>query len=142
MTIKSLVLGVAITTMFAVPAFAVTGDNPTPPPKLEEGVSSTQLLRGEPQRYRIVVDRPATLEISSEHLAGEHQGDTEYKQIKATLYDASGRVVTTASDPRGHFRISERVQPGDYILEVTGRNLSGSSHESSTRRYNLHVDFE
>ncbi|WP_152561225.1 hypothetical protein [Halomonas salina] len=142
MTVKALVFSVAVASMFIAPTFAATGDNPLPPPMLKEGVSSTQLLRGEPRRYRVVIDRPSSLEISSEHLAGEHQGEGEYKQIKATLYDASGKMVTTASDLRGHFRISERVQPGEYILEVTGRNLSGSSHETSTRRYNLHVDFE
>lgn len=144
MKMKAVVLGIAMTGMFSLPAFADAVSHARDAIPLEEGVSDTRLLpAGKPDRYRIVIEQPTTLEVNSEHFAGEHQSEPLNKQMKATLYDASGNVEATASDLRGHFQISERVQPGEYILEVTGQSLGGSGHdEESGGRYTLHVDFK
>ncbi|XKE44175.1 hypothetical protein LG302_12380 [Halomonas organivorans] len=131
-------LSAVMLSLFSSASFAVTGNQPSGPLKLEPGVTDTQILRSaDPKRYEVQVDRDQTIEISSEHFAGESSAAT---MIEGALYDASGNLISRDTDTRGHFLISERVRPGTYILEVSGTPM-GSVDEISNR-YTLHLNVE
>ncbi|ATJ83317.1 T9SS type A sorting domain-containing protein [Halomonas beimenensis] len=131
-------LSAAMLSLFSSASFAVTGNQPSGPIKLEPGVTDTQILSSaDPKRYEVQIDRDQTIEISSEHFAGESSAVT---MIEGELYDASGKLISRDSDTRGHLLISERLQPGTYILEVSGTAM-GSADEVSNR-YTLHLNVE
>ncbi|RTQ99620.1 hypothetical protein [Halomonas nitroreducens] len=135
---QAVFLSVAMLSLFSSASFAVTGGQSREPITLEPGVTDTQILSAAgPKRYEVHVSRDQTIEISSEHFAGESSANT---MIEGALYDESGKLVSRDSDTRGHFLISKRVRPGTYILEVSGTAM-GSADEVANR-YNLHLNVE
>lgn len=130
-------IGATMLGLFSAATFAVTGSQPSEPMMLEAGVSDSQLISQVPKRYSLQVKQATTLQLSSEHLASD---SSENVRIQGRLYDDAGNLIAQATDPRGHFLITERVSPGTYILEVSG-DAMGSPNEVSNR-YNLHVNFK
>jgi hypothetical protein len=138
MKFKTIAFSAIFASMLAAPAIASMGSGANSLPLLEEGVSASQILaNGNPKRFQINIERPTTLKVTSENFTGvSSQGN----YIMATLYDESGATVAQSSDPRGHFQLNRRLQPGNYQLEISGSSAGGNT-EASGNRYELHVAY-
>lgn len=129
------IVAIAVIGALALPASANTGHQ-SRPATLEIGATSDSRLvpEVEPDRYSLSLETQQHVNISSTHFPGDN---SNYVTLKATLSDASGNVIATASDDQGHFEIEETLPAGDYILEVKGMSLSSQSENAS--RYEIHV---
>ncbi|WP_417329317.1 hypothetical protein [Halomonas cupida] len=140
MKVKAVVyaIAVALSTTVSTSVVASFGGGSDTLPKLERGISTTQILSlKDPKRYEIEFDRPTMLRVSSEQLPGT-AGTGSF--ISATLYDTSGRSVAESSSYQGELYLSRQLEPGVYRLEVSGWTPSGKS-DGLSNRYELHVDY-
>ncbi|MCE8012111.1 hypothetical protein [Billgrantia desiderata] len=138
MKLKTITFGMAVASMFSMSVLADIGASAQGVPVLERGISPTQILaNGHPKRFRINIDQPTTLKVTSEHFPGiSSQGN----RITGTLYDDSGQRVAEASSLRGHFQLERQLQPGAYVLEVSGWSYSQNA-DSFSNQYELHVAY-
>lgn len=129
------IIAIAAAGALVLPASADTGHQP-PPVVLGIGITSDSRLVPEvkPDRYSFSLEAKQQVSISSTHFPGDA---SNYVTLEATLRDASGNVVATASDDQGHFEIEEALPEGDYTLEVNGVSLKSQSENAS--RYEIHI---
>ncbi|WP_444678186.1 hypothetical protein [Halomonas sp. E19] len=140
MKLQVAALGIVLASLLSAPAMAGFGAGADRElPMLDSGISSSYILSspGHPQRFQINIDQPTTLRVASDHFPGESSVGV---RITARLYDDSGRLVEEATSPRGHFKIERQVQPGNYVLEVSGAS-TGAKREGMRDRYELHVSY-
>ena len=131
----------ALSGVFAVatPVYAGMGHTVSQPLQLEQGVSATHTLeQGFPTKFQLQVDEAMRLHVSSEHFPGH---SSRFNHIRAELRNAQGQPVAVAEDRHGHFHLSQQLQPGSYVLEVSGKTHP-ARRNLGENTYELHVKFE
>lgn len=100
-------------------------------PTLRGGESPPHLIDGK-DHYRINVKDSTQLSIRSHVWTGENPSVV---RLTGRLLDTNGEVVAEGRREKGHFVLDQSVAPGEYILEVDGREIGG--RQEGSKRYYL-----
>ncbi len=134
--IKKIALAAAVVSMFSVPAIASLDAPAAQGTWLQKGNNASGILTSaNSHTYLFDIENTATVKIDSSHFPGASH---PMQRMSAQLLDASGNVVVESQASSGDFSISEKLQPGQYRLVVSGSS-GGYGDSWDVHRYNLNV---
>ncbi|HSP58259.1 MAG TPA: hypothetical protein VLO12_08160 [Halomonas sp.] len=130
-TIKHLSAALVSVLLLAGVATQASAIDPERLPSLRGGESPPHLIDGK-DHYRISVKDSTQLSIRSHVWTGENPSVV---RMSGRLLDVNGEVVAEGRREKGHFVLDQSVDPGEYILEVDGREIGG--RQEGAKRYYL-----
>ncbi|MFY0992083.1 hypothetical protein [Halomonas sp. C05BenzN] len=103
---------------------------------LVEGNTPSQRFTGV-DHYRVKLDDPSHITVRSR---GMNSGGAPHSGLRAVLRDGNGNIVTQTHRRGGDFIINERLDAGEYVLEVHPNMFGGRADTSDHYYLNTRIE--